>query len=130
MFLESYSCVLCAEEVEEFDCPFAQFCWIFLGIQWDNSLLPLERFILAKQHFGCVTFREVMIIACCTILEHRNSIIFNNGQLSFTAWLRSFEHELKLVVLRAKPTVAAKLTSWLSSLFGFNTLFALGLGPL
>lgn len=44
MQLDTYSCVLCVENIEEdiqhifFECPFSNNCWTFLNIYWDTSL--------------------------------------------------------------------------------------------
>lgn len=55
MYLESYPCVLCVENLEEdiahlfFDCPFNQTFWLYLDIQWDTSLDPQYMFIRARE---------------------------------------------------------------------------------
>lgn len=70
MYLDSYDCVQCVEHVEEtrwhlfFECPFSQACWIFLGINWDTDLEPLEMFTQAWQDFGSSIFREVVVLSC------------------------------------------------------------------
>lgn len=35
-----------------FGCPFSQVCWIFLGINWDDSMDPLHMIAQARQDFG------------------------------------------------------------------------------
>lgn len=51
MHLDCYNCAVCVGNTEEtimhifFDCPFSQACWIFLGIQWNLTLPPLDMII-------------------------------------------------------------------------------------
>ncbi|GJN24109.1 hypothetical protein PR202_gb11827 [Eleusine coracana subsp. coracana] len=71
--LESYSCALCDQNMEEtlfhlfFECSFTQQCWLFLDIQWSTDLQPDAMLLQARQHFNSKIFREVLIIACWTI---------------------------------------------------------------
>lgn len=99
-----------------FDCPFSQACWIFLGVQWDLALPPLDMIIAAREHFGSPVFREVVNVAAWSIWCHRNCIIFDNKRLSFMAWRSHFTEEMKLVTLRAKPVLKASIDSFMSSL--------------
>ncbi|RCV37613.1 hypothetical protein SETIT_8G077800v2 [Setaria italica] len=122
MFLQPYNCVLCIELQEEdrfhlfFNCPFSQACWIFLGINWDTSLDYGQMILKARQEFGKVFFREIVIIACWAIWCYRNNIIFDRASLSFAAWRGLFEKDMKLVTLRVKPSLKDKILLWLSSL--------------
>lgn len=122
MFLDSYHCVLCVENVDEdlwhlfFNCPFSQACWIFLDIQWDLSLDFQTMILRARQRFNSVIFREVIIIAMWSIWNHRNSLIFDGASLSFGAWRTLFVDGMKAVSLIAKPLVRDRIICWLSSL--------------
>ncbi|RCV12993.1 hypothetical protein SETIT_2G311300v2 [Setaria italica] len=104
MFFEDYNCVQCIENCEEtlshlfFECPISQACWIFLGINWDVNLPPLDMIIQAREQFGNCIFREIVIIASWAIWTHRNGIIFDGLEKSLARWKHSFEEELKLPV--------------------------------
>ncbi|RCV21660.1 hypothetical protein SETIT_4G155300v2 [Setaria italica] len=90
-----------------FSCPFSQACWIFLDIAWDLNLPTLNMVIQARERFGSVIFREIVMVAAWSIWCHRNSIVFDRA---------SFMEEIKLVTLRAKPAIKEKIKIWLSSL--------------
>ncbi|KAF8765713.1 hypothetical protein HU200_008216 [Digitaria exilis] len=83
MHLESYRCVLCVEDVDGdilhllFQCQFSQACWIYLGIEWDTSIDHQLMFLRAREKFGSVIFREIIILAMWALWTHRNSIIFD-----------------------------------------------------
>jgi hypothetical protein len=68
MFLDSYFCVMCIENVEDdfwhlfFRCPFSDACLTYLGIQWDSSLDFQLMVLDARQRFGLATFREIFIL--------------------------------------------------------------------
>lgn len=57
MHLPSYHCVLCVQHEEEtlhhlfVECPFSQACWIFLGVQWDLELSPLDMVMSSRDKF-------------------------------------------------------------------------------
>ncbi|KAF8670387.1 hypothetical protein HU200_050690 [Digitaria exilis] len=72
--------------------------------------------ITSRETFGSTIFREIVILATWSIWCHRNSIIFDNKNLSFMAWRASFVREMDLVTLRAKPVVKEQIISFLSSL--------------
>nr|TKW03477.1 hypothetical protein SEVIR_7G027000v2 [Setaria viridis] len=122
MHLDNYNCVHCVENLEEsvahlfFNCPFSEACWIYLDIQWDSSLHPLQMIIQARQRFGSCIIREIVIVACWTLWCHRNSIVFNAQSLSFARWRLSFVEEMRRVSLRAKTSMGDKINIWLSNL--------------
>ncbi|KAF8752695.1 hypothetical protein HU200_011936 [Digitaria exilis] len=60
-----------------FSCPFAQACWIYLGVLWDLSLHFDIMILRARQNFGSIIFREVTIMAMWSMGTHHNSIIFD-----------------------------------------------------
>ena len=88
MHLDDYTCVLCNSEHEEtcfhlfFECPFSHACWNTIPISWNLNLQPLDMVIEARESFGNSIFREIFITACWIIWLTRNSIIFDNGQVS------------------------------------------------
>ncbi|KAF8752424.1 hypothetical protein HU200_011966 [Digitaria exilis] len=108
MHLPSYHCVVCVPEEETilhlfFDFPFSQACWVFLGIQWNLNLPPLDMILSSRAIFGSSIFREVIILAAWCIWCHQNCIIFDDKTVSFAPWYGCFSTELKLVTLTAKP---------------------------
>jgi hypothetical protein len=57
---------------------------------------------------------EVLILAAWAIWIHRNNFIFNNEHISFARWKKEF---IKVLCKhRAKPSLEADMTAWLSSL--------------
>lgn len=122
MHFDSYNCVLCMENAEEnishlfFECTFSQVCWIFLGIQWELSLQPLDTIITARERFGSTIFRDIIIVASWSIWTHQSSIIIDGASLSFARWRQVFLEEMALVTLRVKPVLKDKTNLWLRSL--------------
>ncbi|KAF8699720.1 hypothetical protein HU200_034672 [Digitaria exilis] len=118
MHLESYRCVLCVEDVDEdilhlfFQCPFSQACWIYLGIEWDTSIEHQLMFLRAREKFGPIIFREIIILAMWALWTHRNSIIFDGACRSFAVWRRRFIDEMNAVTLRVKPMLKDKFNLW------------------
>lgn len=122
MHLEEYCCVLCVSNAEEdilhlfFECPFSQACWIFLGINWDTSLDHQLMFLRAREDFGSIIFREIVILVMWALWAHRNNIIFDGASLSFASWKRNFLSDLNAVTLRVKPLLKDKINLFVSSL--------------
>jgi hypothetical protein len=51
----------------------------------------------ARESFGNVIFREIFITACWAIWLIRNSVVFDHGQASITAWKLRFKEEFGCV---------------------------------
>lgn len=108
--LETYSCVLCVENLEEdiqhifFSCTFSDACWTYMGIQWDLSLAFQVMVLNARLSFNLVIFRErfIIVVGFCGATE-MYVIIFDAASLSFDKWRRFSVKELKAVTIRAKP---------------------------
>jgi hypothetical protein len=70
MFLSSYTCVMCVENVVEdiqhlfFGCPSSDACWTYLGVYWDLSLEFQAMVLHARIHLNSVISREIFIIGC------------------------------------------------------------------
>jgi hypothetical protein len=90
MVLPNYNCVLCVSGSEEtlvnlfFSCSFSQWCWRFVGINWDLSLMTSDMIIAGRRLFHSRIFREMSMVACWSIWRLRNEIIFDNGTLSLS----------------------------------------------
>ncbi|KAF8668063.1 hypothetical protein HU200_052458 [Digitaria exilis] len=85
-----------------FLCPFSQWCWRFLSIQWDTSLVFMEMIIQSRRDFQSKVFREIIILAVWAIWTHRNERSIFTG-------------EFRLIIYRAKPSLKLELEDWLSS---------------
>jgi hypothetical protein len=70
MVLPNYNCVLCVSGSEEtlvhlfFSCSFSQWCWRFVGINWDLSLMTSDMIIAGRRLFHSRIFREMSTVAC------------------------------------------------------------------
>jgi hypothetical protein len=72
--------------------------------------------MIAQQRSTCGIdcFMEVVILATWSIWLHRNNI--NSAQVSLNRWQGEFHDLFLLCKHRAKPSIEASLTSWMSSL--------------
>lgn len=70
----------------------------------------------SRERFGSVFFREVIIMVMWALWNHRNTIIFDAGFLSFAWWRKSFFKEMKTVTLRVQPHLKDQILAWMSSL--------------
>ncbi|KAG2620120.1 hypothetical protein PVAP13_3NG147902, partial [Panicum virgatum] len=105
----------CFKHLFFFEYPFSSTCWNVLGISWDTYLDLCSMVILAREVFGSVIFREILILSCWSIWCVRNGIIFYNGVCSLDQWRFGLKRQLQLVSLRVKPILKDKISSWLSS---------------
>jgi hypothetical protein len=121
MHLDDYSCVLCFSGTEEtafhlfFECSFSQDCWSSISISWNLSLPPLDMVIDAQTNFGNAIFRELFITACWVIWTMRNSVVFDNEQVSLNLCKRIYKDELDLVCIKANEKRQAPLSMWRDS---------------
>jgi hypothetical protein len=113
--IPTVSCVLCSCGIDEtvkhliFECEFAQLCWTLLHIIWDLSLPVIEMIEEQKGQFPNGCFMEVIIMASWSIWIHRNSIIFDNQQLSTSGWKKEFNDLFIICTHRAKPGLEADM---------------------
>jgi hypothetical protein len=91
-------------------------CWASLHIVWDLSLSVVSMIEQQRSRFGFDCFMEVVILSTWSIWLHRNNIIFNSTQISLNRWCSEFHDIFLLCKHRAKPSLEACLTSWMSSL--------------
>jgi hypothetical protein len=79
---DDYSCMLCNLDIEEytyhllFQCPFSDWCWNSLGIQWGHGLYFFDTIKKAKSEWQYGFFMEVFSIAAWEIWKQRNERIF------------------------------------------------------
>jgi hypothetical protein len=120
--IPSTNCMLCSHIEEEtlhhlfFGCEFAQSCWTTLHIVWDLSLSVVSMMEHQRNQFSHDCLMEVLILATWSIWLYRNNIIFNSAQISLSRWRSEFHDIFLLCKHRAKPSLDASLTSWMSSL--------------
>jgi hypothetical protein len=120
MDLQDYSCVLCTRNIEEdvlhlfLECPFSKWCWRFVSVHWNTSLLPQDMLIKSRRQFGSKKFSEVIMVAGWTIWCHRNAVIFDASSVSLGHWKEAFKDELSLIIHRANSKTKPLLCDWLS----------------
>uniref|UniRef100_A0A0D3FTD0 Uncharacterized protein n=1 Tax=Oryza barthii TaxID=65489 RepID=A0A0D3FTD0_9ORYZ len=61
--------------------------------------------------------QKVVGIACWQIWTKRNSLIFNNIQLSIHLWRIGFKEDFTLLMHRVKEEDKQKYQSWIDSIF-------------
>jgi hypothetical protein len=121
MNLDSYVCPLCNMGCEEtcfhlfFECPFSLQCWNFLNIHWNLGIPALDMLVEARQNFGSIIFRELIITAAWCIWLLRNRVVFDNIQFNFQSWKSLFGVELGSVCIKAKPSRSLLLNAWRDS---------------
>jgi hypothetical protein len=119
MFLQSYSCVLCASNTEEtvhhlfLQCEFAKQCWEFLEVdiladsEFPNSMAFLKDAIHSQ------FFMEAAILLCWAIWTTRNAFIFNNVQPELGDTRRVCDKEVKLLIHRVRARSSQAFDQWL-----------------
>ncbi len=119
---DGQSCRMCNAGVLEdmvhlfFSCSFAQSCWNFLGIFWDEDQDFLDMIELAFRHFNQPFSVEVVGTACWQIWCKRNALVFNNIQISLHRWKIDFKEDFTLLMHRVKERDKQKFQSWLDTL--------------
>ena len=67
-------------------------------------------FVGAREAFGLVVFREVVIEVFWSLWKHINDIVFDGASVSFSTWKALFLQDLKLVmshpILRTKSNAS------------------------
>jgi hypothetical protein len=117
--LDDYSCPMCSMMVEEtmehpfFSFPFSNWCWRFIHVSWDMNMHIFDRIVQARRDFGRKFFREILIVACWVLWKHKNEVIFDDVNLSLVRWKFIFKEELRLVLIRARPSLKQELELWL-----------------
>jgi len=69
----------------------------------------------ARETFGSKIFSKIFITGCWIIWLTRNGVIFNNGQVSITAWKIRFKEEFGYVCTKAKVSRQNQLNIWRDS---------------
>jgi hypothetical protein len=81
-----------------------------------GSTPVIEMIEEVRCHFQYTCFMEVVILASWCIWIHRNNLIFNSVQLSLPRWKTEFKELFLPCKHRAKDSLGADMSAWLSSL--------------
>lgn len=122
MVIENYNCVLCSSLVDEtlehlfLHCDFAKQCWSFLRIDiLPGSTFP-EIVSTFKIRLQSEFFMVAIILMSWSIWTARNDLTFKGLQPNMQNCKRNFFKELKLVLLRVKPSLLPNFELWIHSL--------------
>nr|TKW33516.1 hypothetical protein SEVIR_2G241600v2 [Setaria viridis] len=119
MVLPSYACVLCPHGSDEtlfhllLQCPFAQECWIKLGLFPDLQQDPFSIMASFKTQLQVPFFMEIIIIMCWCIWMSRNGFIFKGLQPHIEGALSHFTEIFTLVKHRVKEAWHQPMFEWL-----------------
>jgi hypothetical protein len=122
IFVESSECVLCQSEDREylmhlfFECDFSQNFWLKLRMEWDTEMPLIDMLIEGKQRQNNICFREVLIVGCWSLWNHRNKIIFDNESISQDRCFSMFKESFVLIMHRAKPSLSEGMQQWIYTL--------------
>lgn len=119
MFIENYNYVLCSSSTEEhldhlfLHCDFAKQCWNLLGINVHQESTFPDVVTTLKDSLQSEFFMVAIILLCWSIWAARNDWIFKGLQPDVQDSKRNFFRELRLVLLRVKPSALSRFESWL-----------------
>lgn len=119
--LDSYNCVLCNNNSKEtmehlfFSCPFAQWCWRFVNLQWSITPEVIDRVEEAANNNQSQIFKELLIVCAWIIWKHRNGIIFDGRNPLVNAWKKELKIKMELTIIKAKGVKKQLLKQWLDS---------------
>jgi hypothetical protein len=75
-----------------------------------------DRVLEATKIFAAGFFMEIFTLASWEIWKLRNSIIFDNGVVSFNTWSRNFRSQVTLQLMRVDETKWSIFSHWLETL--------------
>ena len=120
--IEDYDCVLCNQGVSEdylhlfFECDFSRNFWWKLLLEWNNDLDLFSMLLAAKKSYKLICFKEILIVGCWSIWNHRNRSIFDNQPVCLDNCFEDFIYSFKLIMHRAKPSLKEGMTQWVDTL--------------
>ena len=121
-YLEDTSCVLCQDAPMEFmqhlffGCEFSQIFWWRLNQEWNYDMDLYDMLTDGRSRAGYSCFTEYLIIGCWSLWCHRNSIIFDGGQLNIDTCCSIFKEFFSLTMHRAKPSLKEGMQQWLDAM--------------
>ena len=119
MFLPSYNCALCDDNIEEsvdhlfLDCRIARECWALIGLNVISSPDMVQRFENLRSQIGKRFFMEVIIVMCWCIWTIRNDAIFREIPACSLRCLEIFKSTFKQLLWRAKKKYFPSIELWL-----------------
>ena len=133
MHLESYSCVLCQESVEEttqhlfLDCQFSNdYCWNSIGVTFQANTEIMEAINQIRDQTHPSFFMAIAILMCWSIWSVRNNFIFKGIQPNTNAVKEIFQKELKVLWASLSLTFDLWLENFLQEprlVYSFSFLF-------
>ena len=108
-YLEDTSCVLCQDAPMEFmqhlffGCEFSQIFWWRLNQEWNYDMDLYDMLLDGRARAGHSCFTEYLITGCWSLWCHRNSIIFDGGQLDIDTCCNLFKEFFPLLCIELNP---------------------------
>lgn len=96
------TCVMCNLGVNEtiqhlfFECPFAQDCWLRLGIHWDMTVAIRDRIACARSSHNIPCIMEIILIAALELWKIRNDKVFQRKDPAPSVWVNNFKAQCNL----------------------------------
>jgi len=122
MLLQSYSCVLCALNIEEtvhhlfLQCEFAKQCWEIIGVDIPSDAEFPNAKVFLNDAIHSQFFMETTILLCWAIWTTRNALIFNEIQPEITTSRAVFVKELKMLMHRVNSRSNQAFDQWLQQI--------------
>ena len=122
MFLESYSCVLYQNDVEEtqdhlfLNCPFAIAYWGVLSVDFTPPRSYLDMVLTVKDQIHTAFFMTAIFTMCWTIWGTRNDLIFKGIPPEIGTSRGFFLKEILLLVHRVKSRNSISFEQWTQNL--------------
>nr|TKW31488.1 hypothetical protein SEVIR_2G109000v2 [Setaria viridis] len=119
MALPLYNCVLCHYNKIKtlfhllLECPFAQDCWIHLGLYANLQLDPFSIMNIFKTQLQVPFFMEIIIIMSWCIWMARNDSIFRDIPPTTQGAIPRFKTIYSLVLHRVKEVRKQSMVEWL-----------------
>ena len=119
MFLPSYNCALCNDDMEEYvdhlflDCRIARDCWALIGLSVTSSPDMVQKFENLRNQIGKRFFMEIIIIMCWSIWTIRNDAVFREIPACSLWCLEIFRSTFKQLLWRAKKKYFPAIELWL-----------------
>jgi hypothetical protein len=97
-------------------CPFANNCWLQIGVIVPTWLKPEMTTRHIKKSLGVPFAMEIIVLMMWCIWKERHAWLFNNVDPSVELCKAVFKKEFALVIYRAKERWVIDMKSWLHNL--------------
>jgi hypothetical protein len=120
--IDSKSCILCDDQVEEtmmhlfFECDFSQTFWWKIGEEWNLDFDLINMIIDAKNRSSNLFFKEALMCGCWSIWNERNGIIFDGKHRDLNHCYSFFKSSVGMIRHRVKPSLKEGMQNWLDTL--------------